>query len=122
MVRTLDFQSKNVGSIPSNPVIISNGNTRLFFKKKNTDYSSNSVFFDLFFASFIAPNFIKNFTLNSPVNTNLHKIQIKQSYIIFTWFYHMATFQKKRKSVKFFVMPLRKKKMTQIKAPIAHKN
>ena len=34
----------------------------------------------------------------------------------------MSVVEKKRKSVKFFVMPLRKKKMTQLKAPIAHKN
>lgn len=125
-VRTLDFQSKNVGSIPSNPNITNikkeKKSNLIFLANKPNFYKKKSVFYDLCFVSFIAPNFVKNFTTALPLFKDLKKIQLKQSYLIFTWFYHMSVVEKKRKSVKFFVMPVTKKTTTQIKAPIAHKN
>lgn len=118
MVRTLDFQSKNVGSIPPNPIILLN------FKYLN---SFNSVkfynYYSFFFISLIPPFFLSNFTNFFATNLKYKKIQLKQSYVLFTWFFHMTSFEKfNTKTPKFFILPIKKKTFTQIKAPIAHKN
>lgn len=90
----------------------------LFFLNKN--YSK--VFFSFFFVSLISPNFIFNFTNFFSLNPNLKKIQLKNSYILFTWFYYLYfVTKKKNKKIKIFVLPLKKKILTNTKAPIAHK-
>ena len=91
MVRTLDFQSKNVGSIPSDPNMLLN---HTFFINKNL--YKNSFFFDFFFVSFFAPNFLKNFTSFFNIKYfNTKKIHLKQSYLLFSWFYYLTIVTKK---------------------------
>jgi hypothetical protein len=75
-----------------------------------------------FFVSLITPNFNSvNVDLQNS-NKNFKKIYLKQSYILFTWFYYMTLANKRKKNIKVFVLPIQKKISTQIKAPIAHKN
>lgn len=88
--------------------------------------SSKSTAFSLrlsfFFVSLITPNFnCTNIDLQYP-NKQLKKLYVKQSYILFTWLYYMTLADKKKKSIKIFVLPVQKKISTQLKAPIAHKN
>jgi hypothetical protein len=80
------------------------------------------VRFSFLFVSLISPNFIKNFTTFFNYNLNTNKIQLKQSYVLFSWFYYMTVVEKRNKKLKFFVLPLKNYTTTQIKAPIAHKN
>ncbi len=78
MVRTLDFHSKNVGSIPAGPIIkiyknssnVANINKKLTFK-----YCLN-------FTSLISPFFFHNLKNNFKNKTN--KVFVKESYLIFT--------------------------------------
>lgn len=76
-----------------------------------------------FFISLISPNFLTDFSNFLIRDYTQKKNQIKQSYILFTWFYYLTILEKKKKNeIKFFVLPIKKKICTQIKAPIAHKN
>lgn len=116
MVRTLDFQSKNVGSIPSGPNILLN----YAILKKNKKINQN-FFFDFFFVSLFAPNFLKNFTSFSKPSLVKKKIYLKQSYVLLTWFYYLTMINKNKKEMGFFVLPKKKYIGTHLKAPIAHK-
>lgn len=116
-VRTLDFQSKNVGSIPSNPTILLNYK----FINSNSNFK-NSAMFSFSFVSLIAPNFITNFTSFFNYSPSLKKIQLKQSYILLTWFYYLTILEKNNKKLKIFILPIKKRIATHLKAPIAHKN
>lgn len=116
MVRTLDFQSKNVGSIPSDPSILLNYKILINSKTTNNDF-----FFDFFFVSLFAPNFLKNFTSFSKPSSNFKKIHLKQSYVLLTWFYYLTMINKNKKEIGFFVLPKKKYVGTHLKAPIAHK-
>lgn len=116
MVRTLDFQSKNVGSIPSDPNIFLNH--KILNEKKN---NISDFFFDFFFVSLFAPNFLKNFAPSYKFFPVYKKIYLKQSYIVLTWFYYLTIINKNKKEMKFFVLPKRKYIGTHLKAPIAHK-
>jgi hypothetical protein len=78
--------------------------------------------FNLLFVSLIAPNFTHNFTNFFSYKQNVKKIQLKQSYLIFTWFFYFSSVSKNKKTLKIFILPKKKKITTQLKAPIAHKN
>lgn len=79
--------------------------------------------YSFFFASLISPNFISNFATFFNYNTNLKKIQLKQSYVLLTWFYYLTFLEKKEKKIiNFFVLPIKRKTSTVVKAPMAHKN
>lgn len=91
---------------------------------QNDKYEKFDARLSFFFASTVAPNFILNFTgffVNQ--TTQSKKIQLKQTYVLFTWFYYL-TFAKSmhKKTINFFVLPKQRTMSTQIKAPIAHKN
>nr|YP_010049598.1 ribosomal protein S10 [Halteria grandinella]QPL16003.1 ribosomal protein S10 [Halteria grandinella] len=109
MVRTSDFQFENVGSIPSNPIM----------------NNIKNITFNLSFVSLISP-FISNnlkFLASSPINEK--KIFLKQSYILLTWFYYLNFVENKKNTsnnLKIFTLPIKRKKFTLTKAPMAHKN
>lgn len=74
-------------------------------------------YFPLHKISALSPNYIKN---NVEIE-NKHKKYIKQSYLLFTWFYYINLFDKKKKLINFFTLPITKYHFTLTKAPIAHK-
>ena len=94
MVRTLVFQSSNVGSIPAGPTINFNFQTKLQLTKLNntqlvdTSKAHNVVTYNFQFISLVAPLLINNLRLatigsNRTSNSKL-KLLMKQSYLILT--------------------------------------
>ncbi len=127
MVRTSDFQFENVGSIPSDPILIINRNKNfIFFLNSNKKYKSyNNLNMSFTFISIISPFLINNLRLDLNLEYSKKKILIKQSYILLTWFYYISFLQQKvnnKNRLNFFIFPLKNKKFTLTKAPIAHKN
>jgi hypothetical protein len=91
------------------------------FKNKN----KNKVNFNFYFTSLVPPFIVNNIRLSFNASISEKKILIKQSYILLTWFYYLSFLDKRKNTknkLKFFVLPLRKKKFTNTKAPMAHKN
>lgn len=126
MVRTSDFQSENVGSIPSNPIkmLYSSFNKIFVFDKINLK-TKNKISYSFSFISLIPPFLVNNlrFSFNNFIKEK--KILIKQSYILLTWFYYLSFIQQtvdNKNKLKFFVLPTSLKKFTLTKAPMAHKN
>jgi ribosomal protein S10 len=98
-------------------------NKNFFFKKTKFSYSLISLF---------PPKHTSNLSLLNFSNSNFskNKILIKQSYILATWLNYFVKNLNQLTSKKevdtlskpaIFVLPLRKKKFTLIKAPMAHK-
>lgn len=87
----------------------------------------NKLFYSLSFVSLVSP-FIKNklFLLtNLQLSKDSKKAYLKQSYLILTWLYYLSFLNnklKKKKIIKVFVSPSKKRIFTVTKAPIAHKN
>lgn len=95
MVRTLVFQSNNVGSIPAGPIL-----TKFFQKNNNlillkstldsTNMNQNTpdIVYSFSFVSLIAPFLINNLrlsTISSQLTLGLkNKLLLKQSYLILT--------------------------------------
>ncbi len=135
MVRTLVFQSSNVGSIPAGPTINFNFQTKLQLTKLNntqlvdTSKTHNVVTYNFQFISLVAPLLINNLRLatigsNRTSNSKL-KLLMKQSYLILTWFYYL-TFSttsgtKSTNSISFAFLPRKSKSYTLTKAPMAQK-
>jgi hypothetical protein len=95
----------------------------IFFLKKINETSL--VFkFSFSFISLITPTSFTNFnSLLYPITDNKKKVFLKQSYIILTWFYYLSFLEKNnKKKIQFITLPLKKKKFTLTKAPMAHKN
>lgn len=88
-----------------------------------------SVVYNFTFVSLIAPYLLNDLRLsnisNSPSTPGKSTILIKQSYLLFTWFYYLKTSvmktKTKNKVIKFAFLPIRRKSYTLTKAPIAHK-
>ncbi len=125
MVRTSDFQFENAGSIPANPKIKKkNIFNQIIIKKNINNTIKKKLTFNFFFISLIPPFF--NTNLRFIYNSNYEKkILIKQSYIILTWFYYLNFVNKNlnnKNKIKIQVLPLKEKKFTLTKAPMAHKN
>ena len=132
MVRTLVFQSSNVGSIPAGPIMYSSfhKNVNLLKTTNNSFLSNNNIItYNFTFISLIAPFLLNNLRL-STISSNLTpsrktKLLIKQSYLILTWFYYLtiSTTQTKKdlNSLTFSFLPLRSKSYTLTKAPMAQK-
>ena len=136
-VRTLDFHSKDVGSIPASLNI--NGLTPLakdfIFKKQTTALKvKKSQALSYSYISLFNPSSIKNITLyQRNINVNNvaksfrssfrnYKILVKQSYLMSAWFYYYSNNTLRTKKVKGFVtLPCRQSKHTALKAPMAHK-
>lgn len=132
MVRTLVFQSSNVGSIPAGPIILSDFHRKFNLHKipsKNVVHHNNIITYNFTFVSLIAPFLLNNLrlsTISSGVTPSLKtKLLIKQSYLILTWFYYLtistALTKKDVNTLTFSFLPLKSKSYTLTKAPMAQK-
>ncbi len=140
MVRTLDFHSKNGGSIPPGPIIPIKFNTNYAHLYKpdadllNKTLTQNPLTltnenrktcFNFLFVSLISPFFSQNLVLLNQAPSWQKKILLKQSYILLTWVYHLSFVESKKNKkarLAFFVLPVQRRVFTLTKAPIAHKN
>lgn len=127
MVRTLDFHSNNVGSIPAslnmNKFFVKN--KYLFAQKKlNNKFFKNYIRYSMDFRTL--------FPLNSPGSSDLkpsflknsyqNRILIKQSYLIIMWLGFLTKNTHKFSSKPtLFIKPYRQSRFTILKAPMAHK-
>ena len=99
------------------------------YKKKTTKNTTRkSIKFNYKFASIIAPNAIKDYSLETLKyqDSKSHKIFIKQSYLLMVWMTYVQgnKWQDNEdllKSPKLFVLPKKVSKFTLTKAPMAHK-
>ena len=109
MVRTLDFHSKNVGSIPAGlniPTYFLNNNTQTKYNHRHVlsikavskpkRYLKPELRYAFKFASIIPPSTLSNVTLLVNSNRNALKLQVKQSYIILTWMLYIREDVKKK--------------------------
>jgi hypothetical protein len=123
MVRTLDFHSNNVGSIPASLTMPKNN--LLFFKKNKKNLKLKGVGISFNFVSIISPKSVNNVRLLSNIykTKNLNKkLLIKQSYMLLAWMYVLTnSIGSFSKPPKFFIKPVHRKIFTKIKAPMAHK-
>lgn len=94
-------------------------------KKKQPYYQLNKkIKYLLQFKTIISPGSIKNIRLLNKVvekNNNTKKIYIKQSYILLVWINYLKKVNQKEKIGFIFFKPKKQKKITIIKAPMAHK-
>lgn len=81
MVRTLVFHSSNVGSIPSNPTILSvQSNSILLNSRLNKLLPSNLFIYEFSFVSLIPP-FFSSLTLTTKPSIK-NTINFKKSYLL----------------------------------------
>ena len=132
MVRTLDFHSSNVGSIPASLNMLNRHfNLQKKFKNSLVPLSRNrNVFqikYSLTFKSIIPLGTIKNIRLIlqfKPQTNKSKKLLVKQSYMLFTWMFYIEnnlSSCKTNTTPRFFIRPTTRSTFTQIKAPMAHK-
>lgn len=123
MVRTLDFHSNNVGSIPASLNMLNYKEIKM--KKKITKkLSDKKIFkFSLKFNSIYLPSSVSNIKLlNFKKNFwKKNKIKVKQSYILLVWIRYINYLFKGSKTPSIFIFPFNKYKTTVLKAPMAHK-
>ena len=128
MVRTLDFHSKNVGSIPASLTIKNTDYIKI--KKLKTSKLKKSLIstnYSLNFISLLSPSTVKNIRLiltTEKFSKKNKKILIKQSYMLLTWLFYLdnqSLSKKTEKMPSFFIKPVRKSTFTLIKSPMAHK-
>ena len=95
MVRTLVFQSNNVGSIPAGPILtkfFQKNNNLILLKStldsNNTNQTTPDIVYSFSFVSLIAPFLVNNLrlsTIGSQLTLGLkNKLLLKQSYLILT--------------------------------------
>jgi hypothetical protein len=91
MVRTVDFHSTNVGSIPASLIMDLKKNfvnhSLVFNKKSKSFLFKNKLKYALSFASLISPGSVSSIRLvfnNNSLNSNRKKLLVKQSYILLT--------------------------------------
>ena len=135
MVRTLDFHSNNVGSIPASLIFMltkSSKISNLFWSHVTTPQNNtkkikkNSLKYNLRFVSIISPGSITNLRLmqlgSKAHDTHHNKLVVKQSYLLLTWLVYIQNSGKKSlTSPSFFIQPRNQTKFTHLKAPMAHK-
>ena len=128
MVRTLDFHSKNVGSIPSNlNSMLKKTLPKHFFLKQNTKISKSvTIHYTFHFTSLITPHKINNVRLlNTDLGHNISKkhkkIFTKQSYLLMTWLWYIQKNNVSKTKPSFAFKPTKVHKTTLIKSPMAHK-
>lgn len=100
-------------------------NKKLFILKKKKLNFNNKFKIKFIFTSLISPFILNNLRLNFKSSIKEKKILLKQSYILLTWFYYLSFIDQKNKNknkIKFFIFPIKNKKFTLTKAPMAHKN
>jgi hypothetical protein len=93
--------------------------------QKATPQYLNNIYYTLRFTSLIAPCLLPTYVRPSAAKSN-PKILLKQSYVIFTWFYYLRQVigrGKRREThlVKFAFLPSTSRTYTLTKAPMAHK-
>lgn len=102
----------------------------ILFNKKNLNKLpyKKKIQYSLSFSSLFSPFVLNKLTFNdlNKLNNNdkKNKILIKQSYILLTWFYYLSFTNVKKKTsstAAVFVAPVKIKKFTATKAPMAHK-
>jgi hypothetical protein len=139
MVRTLDFHSNNVGSIPASLIfmqkfIISN---RKKIQKQSvfSNQKFNKLRYSLNFKTIIPPtqvavnslNLQTSFERNSTISSKKSgKLLIKQSYLLLTWFKFLLMYKGLSKTlnlsnINFFIKPQRRFRFTITKSPMAQK-
>lgn len=98
-----------------------------FTQKPFSKIPPYDVIYNFTFVSLIAPYLLNNLRL-STITSSASKplkstILLKQSYLIFTWFYYLSTssMKTKNKSILFSFLPIKRKSYTLTKAPMAHK-
>ena len=145
MVRTLVFQSNNVGSNPTDPImnkpttkrVIRYQNQRQlpttssFHRLLNTNLTINprpvvgDIEYNFNFVSWVAPHLLFNHSRSVLQKRRARAgVRIKKAYTMLTWLYYL-TFtvdrQTENRVVKFAFLPRRRSKYTLTKAPMAHK-
>ena len=133
----MDFHSKNVSSNLTS-LNIKYDVIPLTTPKPRT--LPNTVYYSMRFASIIPPRNLSNFSLSNSLskkNTKQNpaqissKLYLKQSYMMVAWIYYLrllsaskAEVSKNSNDIKtpsFAVLPLKQKRFTLTKAPMAHK-
>jgi hypothetical protein len=97
--------------------------------KQATKVEPYGVVYNFTFVSLIAPYLLNDLRISNvtsaPSTPNKSTILLKQSYLLFTWFYYLKTSvmqnKTKNKAIKFSFLPIRRKSYTLTKAPMAHK-
>lgn len=119
-----------MGSIPPGPNI---KNNIIIFNKlkknKNNKFPDKKIIqYSLTFTSLFSPFILNKFTFNDLYKLNNNdrdkKILIKQSYMLLTWLYYLSFInikKNKNNKITIFVAPVKLKKFTTTKAPMAHK-
>ena len=100
-----------------------------FKVSKNNFKTPYTVIYNFTFISLIAPYLLNNLRLinitSTPSTPNKSTALLKQSYLIFTWFYYLTNSITKgsgnNNMIKFSFLPIKRKSYTLTKAPMAHK-
>ena len=97
---------------------------RQYLLKKNNDRGHEFLFYKLALMSLVSPFRISGLReAMGGANDPKSKMLIKQSYLILTWFYYMASSEVTRRSpLKFFILPASRPVFTLTRAPMAHRN
>ena len=133
MVRTLDFHSNNVGSIPAS-LTIQTWNYHHTYKLRRTTPNNlpiekqkklKNVQYSLSFVSFISPTAVtKSRLLFMLTPTSVKKkLLLKQSYLLLTWFSYLTRKKDLRSTCTPTISfrPTKRTILTLTKAPMAHK-
>ena len=141
MVKTLDFHSNNVGSIPTSLIL---NMCRIKVLSKVVMFTGNNVKNKSFvhsikLATIYIPSSTKAIRLGISVNFSsikssrtFNKILIKQSYVILVWLHYLSSVSSSSQGdnsalgsnqniPSFFIYPPRKQSFTLTKSPMAHK-
>ena len=98
-------------------------NNTVFYVKTSLSHNFVFFFYSFTFVSYIPPHFVINVKFfNEHLLPSKHKLTLKQSYLLLTWFYYISFLNIKKKNLNFFVLPVVRKIFTLTKAPMAHKN
>lgn len=130
MVRTLDFHSNNVGSIPTGlkMSILKRNHINILYKRKRLDplKSSPKIRYSFRFTSLIPP-FSPAF-LNSAYGLSetspTRRIFLKKSFLVASWLFYLSSQSaslKKNVVPTIAILPAKKQMYTLTKAPMAHK-
>lgn len=89
MVRTLVFQSNNVGSIPTGPIMVKyHYEQLLMLNEKNFKSRVTFLTYEFRFISLISPFLLNNLRIHdvtsSPTTAKKPTVLLKQSYLLFT--------------------------------------
>lgn len=100
-----------------------------FITPKTISKAPYTVIYNFTFVSLIAPYLLNDLRLinitSTPSTPKKSTALLKQSYLIFTWFYYLTNSMAKgsgnNNMIKFAFLPIKRKSYTLTKAPMAHK-